>query len=31
MKLIFERTSAGRHLNLLPECDVPEFALASEM
>ncbi len=27
MKLIFERGSEGRHCAVLPDCDVPEFAL----
>ncbi|MCF0116180.1 MAG: aminomethyl-transferring glycine dehydrogenase subunit GcvPB [Erysipelotrichaceae bacterium] len=29
MKLVFERTSPGRHLDLLPACDVPSVTLSA--
>ena len=28
MKLIFEKGAPGRHLSLLPACDVPEVSLS---
>ncbi len=31
MELIFERSRAGRGNQVLPECDVPEYSLGSEM
>ena len=30
MKLIFEKGAPGRHLSLLPACDVPEVTLPEE-